>query len=81
MRSVSASDFKAHCLNYVKLTHARREEFLITTHGKPMARLVPVELKDYESNLEDVFDKLKKYTVIHGNIIDPIDVPWDVLSE
>ena len=81
MRSVSVSDFKAHCINYMKLTQSSREIFLITKHGKPIAKLVPVDILAPDEKQTIVFDKLKDCTVLHGNILDPIDTPWDVLSE
>lgn len=80
MRSIPASEFKAHCLSYMKLTHDKREVFLITKHGKPMAKLVPVE-QEGDTEILRVFDKLNQYTVIKGNVIDPIDVDWDVLND
>lgn len=81
MRSVSSSDFKAHCLTYMKSTQSQRQIFLITRHGKPIAKLVPVDFNKNEPVETLIFDKLKCCTKLHGNLMDPIDAPWDVLSE
>ena len=81
MKSIPASDFKAHCLSYMKLTQLKREAFLITKHGKPIARLLPIDEIDTKTHAKMAFDSLKDCTAIHGNIMDPIDTSWDVLSE
>ena len=48
-----AGQFKTHCLSVIDEVHNRREEVVITKHGKPMARLVPLEPE--ENNLESIF--------------------------
>ncbi len=64
----------------MKQTHDKREVFLITKHGKPIAKLVPV---DQQPDLEimNVFGKLGQCTLIKGDIMEPIDIIWDVVDD
>ncbi len=41
--AMSAVFFKAHCLRVMDEVAARRRPVTITKHGKPIARLVPIE--------------------------------------
>lgn len=41
-RSISASDFKARCLGLLDEVQDTGVEVIITKHGKPVARLVPI---------------------------------------
>jgi prevent-host-death family protein len=41
-RSITASDFKAKCLGLLDEVSENGTEVVITKHGKPVARLVPV---------------------------------------
>jgi prevent-host-death family protein len=41
-RSVSATEFKAKCLDLMDRVAERRETYTITKHGKPVAQLAPV---------------------------------------
>ena len=41
-RTISATEFKAHCLTLMDEVQRSGEELVITKHGKPVARLAPV---------------------------------------
>lgn len=41
-RTLSATEFKAHCLALMDEVQRTGEELIITKHGKPVARLAPV---------------------------------------
>lgn len=41
-RTISATEFKAHCLALMEEVQRSGEELVITKHGKPVARLAPV---------------------------------------
>ena len=43
MAKVGATEFKAKCLELMDRVQARRETFVITKRGKPVAKLVPLE--------------------------------------
>jgi prevent-host-death family protein len=76
-RTMAAGQFKTHCLAVIDEVHDRHEEVVITKHGKPMARLVPLE--SAEDDLEEIFGFMRGRMRILGDIISPIDPPeaWD----
>jgi prevent-host-death family protein len=41
--TVGSAEFKARCLELIDRVKEARAEFVVTRHGKPVARLVPVE--------------------------------------
>jgi prevent-host-death family protein len=43
---VGSAEFKARCLELVEHVRERRSEYVVTRHGVPVARLVPVEAAD-----------------------------------
>jgi prevent-host-death family protein len=74
---IAAGQFKARCLqlmDQVKLTH---EEIIITKHGQPVAKLVPVE----ESTSSTFVGFLENSVRISGDIIAPVDEDWEVCAE
>jgi prevent-host-death family protein len=42
MKKMAAGSFKTHCLAILDEVQAKRETVVITKHGKPAAKLVPV---------------------------------------
>lgn len=44
VRSISATEFKARCLELMDEVSARGVSFVVTKRGVPVAELVPVEL-------------------------------------
>ena len=42
MKTMPAGEFKANCLAVMDEVKAKRESVLITKHGQPVAKLVPV---------------------------------------
>ena len=43
---MAAAKFKAHCLAEMDEVQAKREPVLVTKNGKPVAKLVPLDLPD-----------------------------------
>jgi prevent-host-death family protein len=70
---IKAAEFKARCLQLMNDVQKNHEEIVITKHGKPIAKLVPVETKPER----ELFGYLKDITFIKGDIISPIDEKWD----
>lgn len=67
MRTMGAAKFKAQCLAVMDEVQAKREPVLVTKNGKPVAKLVPVEVED---------DPLAVFRfpggiTIHGDILAP----------
>src|SRR5271157_3742409 len=76
-RTMPAGQFKTHCLSIIDEVHNRREELVITKHGKPMARLVPLE-KGKEAP-DEIFGLMRGHIQIFGDLVEPITDPedWD----
>jgi len=66
MRRMAAGSFKANCLAVMDEVQAKRETVVITKHGKPVAKLVPVEPQG-----DDIFGFLRGKVAIIGNIVSP----------
>lgn len=66
MRKMAAGVFKTNCLAVMDEVQARRETVVITKHGKPVAKLVPVEPQD-----DDIFGFLRGKVRITGDVVSP----------
>ena len=78
MKKMAAGAFKAHCLAVMDEVQKKKEPVIITKHGKPVAKLVPVtEEKD------DIFGFLKGKGKITGDVVSPLppedwgNLRWD----
>jgi prevent-host-death family protein len=80
MKTMAAGKFKATCLAVMDEVQAKREPVLLTKNGKPVAKLVPLELSESEDPL-DVFRFPGKIEIL-GDIISPAaDLEdWDALK-
>lgn len=69
--AIGAGAFKAKCLQLMDEVQRRRIELVITKHGRPVAKLVPVE------ELEpDAFGSMRGTVVYHDDIISPDHEAW-----
>ena len=59
--SVGCADFKARCLELIDHVKESRAEYIVTRHGKPVARLVPVETEQQGSPLGSMKGTVLKY--------------------
>lgn len=73
--TIPAAEFKARCLELVNTVREARREYVITNHGRPVARLVPVD----EAPLP-VFGRLAGTVTHEGDLVSPIAVPWEALE-
>jgi prevent-host-death family protein len=71
-RAVTASEFKARCLQLMEEVNDTGEEIVITKRGKPISRLVP-----YRKRPATLFGMFAGQIKILGDIIEPIDVEWE----
>lgn len=69
---ISASEFKARCLELMDTVHDKHEQIVITKHGTPVAKLVPVDKEPH-----DIWGYLRGSVLWYGDLISPIDVEWD----
>lgn len=73
MRQMAAGQFKAKCLRVMSDVQQTREEVLITKHGKPLVKLVPVESDEAPSLL----GYLQGTVQVTGDIISPVEESWE----
>ena len=69
-KKMSAATFKTHCLAIMDEVHAKRQPILITKHGRPIAKLVPVD-----ESTDDIFNFMAGQGRISGDIISPALTP------
>ncbi len=72
MKTVPAAQFKAHCL--ALLDQVGPEGIVITKHGKPVAKLVPIATEP-----ATLIGSLKGKLIIKGDILST-GVRWDAES-
>jgi prevent-host-death family protein len=73
--TVPAAEFKARCLELVTSVRETRAEYVITKHGRPVARLVPVDDK-----APTIFGRLSGTVTCEGDLVSPLDVLWEALE-
>ena len=76
MKSMSAAEFKAHCLRVMDEVRRRREPVVITKRGVPVAKLVPAD-----EPAAEVFNALRGRLEIVGDVVSPVAQPedWDAV--
>jgi prevent-host-death family protein len=77
---MAAGKFKAQCLAVMDEVQAKRVPVLVTKNGKPVAKLVPIDLPEGEDPLDAFyFGKIE----IVGDIMKPIysDKEWEQFFE
>ena len=70
-KSIGAGTFKAHCLSLIDEVASSGQPLIITKHGRPMAKLVPIDFEVAQPSL-------KGSVVFEGDIVGPIEPSWDV---
>ena len=77
MQQVNITELRNHLPHYMKQVQ-KGAEFLVTSHGKRIARLVP------EGNTtKEAFNRLMQLrgTMIKEDIIDPVEAEWNADSD
>lgn len=69
---IPAGEFKAHCLSLMDQVAQTRQAVTITKHGKPVARLVPLDTEPVS-----LFGCLAGTASIQGDLTLPLDENWD----
>jgi prevent-host-death family protein len=70
MKTMAAGSFKTKCLAVMDEVQAKRETVVITKHGKPVAKLVPVAPEN-----DEIYGFLKGKGTIKGDIVSPALTP------
>jgi len=66
MKKMAAGSFKVHCLAIMDEVQAKRETVIITKHGKPVAKLVPVS-----TDSDTIYGFLIGKGSVIGDVISP----------
>jgi prevent-host-death family protein len=77
LKSIPAGVFKAKCLAIMDEVQAKSQSVIITKHGKPVAKLVPISEEP-----DDLFGFMKGKMEIVGDIVSPVlsEDEWDILK-
>ena len=70
---VPASAFKNSCLQLIDRVRQTREEIVVTKYGRPVAKLVA-----FEDGATQLFGHLAGSVTIHGDVVAPVEVEWNV---
>jgi len=70
---VPAAEFKAHCLELMDRVRETRAEYVVTKHGKPVAKLVPY---DPPKQSHTVFGCMRGTVLRYDRPFDPIPGEW-----
>src|SRR4029453_16173894 len=71
---VSAAEFKATCLELMDRVRETGVEYVVTKHGKPVARLVPYTATERAT----LFGAMKGTVLGYDRPLDPIDGEYDI---
>jgi prevent-host-death family protein len=71
---VSAAVFKATCLELMDRVRETGMEYVVTKHGKPVAKLVPYA----ESDRKSWFGSMRGTVLKYDRPLDPIDAEYDI---
>lgn len=69
---IGAGEFKTHCLKLIDRVHQKKQPITITKHGKPMAKLTPIENEAYS-----LFGCLKDTVEIKEDVVEGIGEDWE----
>lgn len=66
MRTIAAGVFKTNCLTIMDEVKSKRETVVITKHGHPVAKLVPVN-----ADVDEIFGFFADKGSITGDVVSP----------
>jgi prevent-host-death family protein len=67
MKKMAAGSFKANCLAVMDEVQAKRETVIITKHGKPVAKLVPLN-----AETDEIYNFLAGKGAVVGDVVSPV---------
>ena len=71
-RAVSASEFKARCLQLMDEVDQSGVEIVITKRGRPVSRLVP-----YRERPATLFGMMSGRVEVRGEVVEPVGDDWE----
>lgn len=72
--SLPAAEFKTRCLELMDRVRETGVEYIVTKHGRPVAKLVPYVPEPRPK----AFGALKGTVLKYERPFDPIDAEWDI---
>jgi len=72
---ITASEFKAKCLQLMDRVAQTGEELIITKHGKAVSKLTPITNKP-----RSLFGAHRGQIKINGDILAPLDAHWEAMQ-
>jgi prevent-host-death family protein len=66
MKKMAAGSFKTNCLAVMDEVQAKHQTVVITKHGKPVAKLVPVN-----TDTDEIYDFLAGKGAVTGDVVAP----------
>ena len=72
MKKMAAGAFKTNCLAVMDEVQAKHETVVITKHGKPVAKLVPVS-----TGTDEIYNFLGGKGAVIGDVVSPAISPED----
>ena len=73
-RAIAAAKFKATCLELMDHVRETGAEYVVTKHGKPVAKLVPYT----PPQRQGLFGSMRGTVLKYERPFDPIDADWKV---
>jgi len=70
---IAAGQFKAKCMELMDLVNKNNEEIIISKHGKPVAKLVPLN----NGHEKSIFGYLKNSVTMEKDIVKSTGVHWN----
>ena len=67
VKTIPAGAFKTNCLAIMDEVKAKRETIVITKHGKPVAKLVPVN-----ADTDEIFGFFRGRGSVTGDVVSPV---------
>jgi prevent-host-death family protein len=67
VKTIPAGAFKTNCLAIMDEVKAKRETIVITKHGKPVAKLVPVN-----TDTDGIFGFFRGRGSVTGDVVSPV---------
>jgi prevent-host-death family protein len=74
---IPITQFKAHCLEIVETVKRKRTSVVISKHGKPVAKLIPIDSEPVPS----LYGSMKGTGREIGDIVSPIVIEWDAARD
>jgi prevent-host-death family protein len=71
---IAAAEFKARCLELMDRVRETGVEYVITKHGTPVAKLVPVA----DAPRRALFGSMKGTVLAYERPLDPLDADYDI---